>query len=152
MKKILFLLLGVVLIFGCKPSEIVLIPAYENLLGYDFRPFAKRGFLITPYSYDGKYTAIAIINFKIMPESNLVLIKSGYNYNTNTPTTVKNWVSDTVETDEALERIYQHCIEIGADALVDFKITDVTDYYTKTTPNTTIEGKRITGFAIRRED
>ena len=87
-----------------------------------------------------------------MPAANLdTIMKPSYS-NALASTLTYVWVPDTVETDLALERIYQHCIEMGADALVDFLISETIDHYPKMNPAAEIEGKRITGLAIRRDD
>lgn len=147
MKKIAFLLLANVLILGCKPIErVAYIPVYEEIIGLDFRPFAEKDFLFTPYSYSGKYTTIALIDFKIIPSATLDTILPSIN-TTGHATTYK-WISDTIQTDIALERIYQHCIGMGADALVDFVIEEVTMHY-PLKPIANLTGKRITRLAIR---
>jgi hypothetical protein len=152
MKRVIQILVATVLVFAsCKPMELSHIPAYETVLGLDFRPFAERGFLITPYSYNGKYISIALINLKMMPGAHIETTEE-VDYMTQDKIINKKWITDTLETSVALERIYQYCIEMGADALVDFKISDVVDDYFFITPPTKITGKEISGFAIKRQD
>jgi len=127
------------------------IPAYEQTLGIDLRPFAKLNFLITPYAYSGKYTSIAIIDYKIMPGAQL---KNIINYSPYTGESYEGstWFVDTVKTDESLNRIFLICKEMGADALIDFKILEASDSYTNIEKPIVVPGIRITGLAIRRDD
>ena len=147
MRKIIVLI--AILSFGCKTLDY--IPAYEQILGLDLRPFAEQNFLITPYAYSGKYTSIAIIDYKIMPGAQL---RNTINYSPYTGESYEGstWFVDTVKIDESLNRIFLICREMGADALVDFEILDVSDSYTNIEKPVLVPGIRITGLAIRRDD
>ncbi|MBA7539201.1 hypothetical protein ES705_31480 [subsurface metagenome] len=151
MKKLIYLSLLVLLCIGCK--TITKIPGYDLLLGLDFRPYAEKGFLITPHTYTaGEYTTISLVDYKIMPDAELkegqsTGISAGYQ-----DATVKVWSVDEIEPQDALDKIFEICIDMGADALIDFTIEEATDEHLKIKNPVTIEGIRITGLAIRRED
>lgn len=149
MKKITLLILITVLAFGCATLEY--IPAYEQILGIDLRPYAENNFLITPYPYTGKYTSTSVVDYKIMPEANLVTI-SRKNTSTGQYESTSNWVIDKVNIREALDSIYFLCIGMGANALVDFEILETSDSYTGIQKPVVVTGIRITGLAIRRDD
>ncbi len=142
---------ALLMIAGCKSTREITIPAYQEIFGIDFRPYAEKGFLITPLSYGGRYTSIALIDFKIMPQANLTVSEKADKSDQSATPTVLGWHADTVGLHGALEKIYKHCIEIGADGLIDFSIEEVSDSY-PAYPAVIVKGKRITGLAIKRED
>ena len=144
MKRIVLMLLILSPLLGC--MEVKLIPAREEFTGIDFRPYAEKDFLITPYAYAGKFTTIAMINYTNMPEARLISIPLADG------STSKKWIIGEVETQIALDSIYAKCIEMGANALMDFKIISNPESYSNIANPVTIEGLQITGIAIRRED
>lgn len=150
-RKFMIAITIILMIAGCKSTKEITIPAYEELLGIDFRPYAEKGFLITPLSYGGKYTTISLIDFKIMPQANLKVEEKADKSDQSTTTSVLEWHADTIGIDAALMHIYEHCIDMGADGLIDFSIEEVSDSY-PSFPTVIVKGKRITGLAIKRED
>ena len=87
-----------------------------------------------------------MIDYKVMPSAKFqqakyspTLESSGYQQQVSEA----KWVADTLETQEMLDKIFEICVEMGADALIDFKILDTSDEYIQTT----IHGIRITGLA-----
>ncbi len=148
MKKILRLTLAIILIFGgC--TSIEYIPAYELALGLDLRPYAEENFLITPYEYLGKYTSIAVIDYKIMPEATLITTEK---MTSSGVVTTSTWQVDTVMSAEALNKIFIMCKDMGANALVDFKIFEASDNYSNIKKPVIVAGIRISGLAIKREN
>jgi hypothetical protein len=150
-RKFMLVIAAILMIAGCKSTKEITIPAYQEIVGIDFRPYAEKGFLITPLSYGGRYTSIALIDFKIMPQANLVVSEKADNSDQSSAPTVLEWHADTIGIHGALKNIYEHCIEIGADGLIDFSIEEVSDSY-PSYPAVLVKGKRITGLAIKRED
>jgi hypothetical protein len=149
--KFLIAIAVMLVIAGCKSTNEITIPAYEEMLGIDFRPYAEKGFLITPLSYGGKYTTISMIDFKIMPQANLKVAEKTDKSDQSSTATVLEWHADTIGIHAALQKIYEHCMEIGANGLIGFSIEEVSDSY-PSYPTIIVKGKRITGLAIRRED
>jgi hypothetical protein len=150
-RKFLIAITVILMIAGCKSTNEITIPAYEELIGIDFRPYAEKGFLITPLSYGGKYTTISLIDFKIMPQAILKVSEKADKSDQSSTPTVLDWRADTIGIHAALMEIYEHCIEMGADGLIDFSIEEVSDTY-PSYPTVIVKGKRITGLAIKRED
>jgi hypothetical protein len=145
MKKIILVSLATALMFSaCKTLEH--IDGYQSLSGIDLRPYTEKDFLITPNDYAGEYKSIFIVDFVIMPEANYetVDIKSGYK--------IKEWFYDPVDISTAMDNIYEICLDMGANAIINFEISPHTDTYVTVNNPTTIVGKRISGMAIKRED
>ncbi|MBW1855901.1 MAG: hypothetical protein JRJ00_14690 [Deltaproteobacteria bacterium] len=145
MKKILLIALSSALMFSaCKTLEH--IDGYQSLSGIDFRPYAEKGFLITPHEYYGEYLSIYMVNYTIMPEANDE--KTGVSGGADT----HEWVTGYVDVKTALDSIYNICISMGADALMEFNIGVTSDVYSGIQNPTTVFGMEITGIAIKRED
>jgi len=151
MREIIVFIVIFITVFSSGCVTLEYIPAYEQILGIDLRPFAEQNFLITPYTYSGKYTSIAVIDYKIMPEAKIKNTK-GYSAYTGESYDQSIWIVDTVKTDKSLNKIFLICKEMGADALIDFKILESSDSYTNIQKPIVVKGIRITGLAIRRND
>lgn len=137
-------------------KELSKIDAYESVYEIDFSPFTQKDFLITPEKYLGEYESIGLIDYTIMPEANYVTvgIKKNVNYSGGVGSSVvedKKWVSNKVDARQALDSIYIVCLEMGADALVNFKISTQEDNYQLIKNPIKINGITITGFAIKRK-
>jgi len=146
-KKLFLFLLTTILMSGC--VSLSHISAYEQLMGLDLRPYAEQDFLITPYPYSGKYTSVGVIDYKVMPQAQLVATSTSTNPQS---ASAKKWITDTVQTAVVLDKIYHMSVEMGANALVDFKVLEASDNYTGIANPVVITGVRITGLAIRRDD
>ena len=59
----------ILILTGCY-TELKVISPTKTLYGYDFTPYAEKGFLITPYDYSGNYESIGIIRFETFPGAN----------------------------------------------------------------------------------
>lgn len=137
------LLAGSLLLTSC--STLKHIEGYELLGGIDLRPYAEKGFLITPGDYGGEYISIYLVNYIVMPEARYEGSEKGRD---GTQTTT--WVKDVIDLDAALDGIYQKCVSMGSDALIDFNIGFSSESYTGITNPTTVTGYKITGIAIKR--
>lgn len=148
MKNLFYIL---ILVTSCAPMQKV-VPLVEELYIVDFSPYAERGFLMTPERYEGNYESIADIEYIIKPGAEYKAIDGqdgdGEGYK------ISQWVvTDTITLDDALAKVYEICVNMGADALVNYhgeKLTDtrVSSLYGPVT----ITGYRITGYAIRRKE
>lgn len=151
MKKLIICSVLGVFLYSCKIVEPNLIPRREVFSGIDFLEYSKNGFLFTPEKYEGDYESIGLVSFLIMPEA----VKE----KTDAPDTqsyrdlgpVIKWRIEDVNIQNAVEGIYKHCIEMGANALVNFKIEVKIEDYSNRNPPIKLEGYRITGFAIKRK-
>ena len=150
MKKLIFLLL--IVIVGCKPTTF--LPDYVTYYGNDFSKYSEKGFLMTPYSYYGDYIPIADLTVVFEPEMTLVkrsdttILRSGYEV-------VKvsfNWEKTTDK--NVLDILYEACIKMGADALVDFtfkrKRCSLNDIGARESLHMRREIQEVSGFAIKR--
>ena len=161
MKNIFYFVILSMLMFSCKVIELSHIPQKEIIKGIDFRKYTEKGFLITPEKYNGEYESIGIINYLIMPEANRKIQEvvipttkskwedSDYIYRRSEG--IFKWVIKEVDVQIALDGIYKQCIEIGADALVNFSAVSENEEYLYTNPPLSLKGIRITGFAIKRK-
>lgn len=85
-----------------------------------------------------------------MPEANYN--ESG-TANPNRRESSGGWVFELIDVDDALNKIYEICVEFGADALMDFKIQPNSESYkTGNEDPVTVNGIQITGMAIKRQD
>ena len=88
MKKLSFIALSVAILFSsCKVVEF--IPASESLTGIDFRPYAEKGFLFTPYKYDGKFFTLSMVSLTVMPKAELIR-----NQSSSGQTSSSFWIQD----------------------------------------------------------
>ena len=145
MKKLLFLFSLLLMLSGCK--TLTHIPAHEEFFSLDFRPYLEKDFVITPLLYPGDYKIIAMIDYLIMPEANS---KTVTNPKTGAIRTI--WVQDFLFTSEALDSIYNKCLSMGADGLMNFLIQEHVESYTSNGHPVNVYGKKISGIAIKRED
>jgi hypothetical protein len=154
MKKITTIILLVLICFSCS-VELKNINSYSILTKIDFRKYSDAGFLITPEKYIGEYKSIGIIDFVNMPGATY---KLPINVDKNGKPIVqefghapgKQWQIDEMNMNDALEKLYQQCIALGADAIINFKLEPNSVYHGGVSNPVTIEGVRITGFAIKR--
>ena len=111
-----------------------------------FKKFSDKGFLFTPNSYDRQYQSIGMVDASIYPEANLQNTESG------SPTgRIIYWLQEPVNMDKALDSLYEACVQMGADALVQLKFRSVSKIkYKSTTKPLEVFGVNIKGFAIKR--
>lgn len=135
MKRFLFLIIGICLLYSC--NTIDYIPKKTAVFDVDFTKYASKGFLITPHEYTGNYESIGLITYKTSPKAK---------FNTS------DWYIDQISLNETIDSVYNICIKKGADALIDFKFEWFdTQYNKQVIQPVTIPGIRISGFAIKRK-
>lgn len=135
-------------------NQITKIPRKEELTGIDFTKYTKLGFLITPEKYSGNYESIGLIDFVFMPEAirKTNYIENSYSWKeTENLVTGYSWNVEKVNIQDAIDGIYKRCVEMGANALVNFNATTETKEYLFPNAPLTIKGYRITGFAIKTQ-
>jgi len=147
-KTLLIISTAFIILSAC--TSIKHIPGYEKLTGLDFRPFADKGFLITPYVFNGDYISIYMVNYVIMPEANYMPANPD-NVGTGDYTS-GSWTFKKLNIETALNNIYETCVEMGADALMDFQLQSNKEYYTGINNPVTVNGIQITGIAIKRQE
>jgi len=146
MKRITFI--TCLLFAGCA-SQLTHIPAETETLGFDFRPYSAKGFLITPGTYQGDYDAIGMVTFIMWPEMNYSKAQRRQNtFNTDgQPSTAGYWERDVIVPDTAISNAYRQALSMGADALAHFEIRPVT----KTVEHVVVLGMEVSGYAIKRK-
>jgi len=152
MKKLLYLsLIFAFFTYSCKTLETTTIPKKEILSGINFTKYTQSGFLITPEKYNREYESIGLIDFLYMPKAELQRKEdiAGYQQNDNYIEVGYSWVIDPINIQDALDKIYTRCLDMGANALVNFNATVEVDQYPLVEYPVTIKGYRITGFAIK---
>jgi len=144
------LLISVVVLFfvGCTPG-ITFVPRTLSFGAFDFRPYTEKGFLMTPKSYSGEYMSVGIVSLALSPEAKLMKVKI---QKKDTVLYRSEWKCEELKAKEVLDSLYFYCKLMGADALVDFQISESEEIYNIGTnkPVVTIRGLRASGFAIRR--
>lgn len=156
MKQITLSLLLLILI-SCTTTKQTHYPKQIFFFGFDFRPFTEKGFLFTPEKYVSPYESIGLITCVITPEEKLVppiteeqekLAKIEDIYYGRTQDII--WITENIEPEEVLQTIYDECIKMGADALVNFKY----DTIELPSRNSIFEYETkfyiVSGFAIKR--
>jgi hypothetical protein len=138
-------------------KELTRVEGYTIMNKIDFRKYSDKGFLITPEKYPGEYHAIGMIDFIKMPGA--VYVKRTKLDENNKPVTPefghpaeieKNWVPENINMDAVLEELYKQCVALGADAIINFNVEPNSVLHGGISNPVTIEGVRITGFAIKR--
>jgi len=158
MKKIAVFILSLVVMASCvQMQELTKIQGYTIMNKIDFRKYSDKGFLITPEKYSGEYHAVGMIDFIKMPGA--VYVKRTKLDENNKPVTPefghpaqveKDWVPEKMNMDAVLEELYKQCVALGADAIINFTIESNSVLHGGIANPVTVEGVRITGFAIKR--
>ena len=136
MKNIFYFIVLVMLMGSCKVTEITQIPKKEFFSVLDFRKYAEKGFLITTEKYNGEYESIGIISYVMMPEA----VRQRYITNSKSEKPIRptpiiiNWKIEDVYIQDAIEGIYNQCLKMGADALVNFNAESKSEEYLYTNP------------------
>lgn len=137
--------LVMIVLASCSSSRY---SSQTNFYAIDFRPYVKKGFFISPYSWTGDYTPVSQVALVMTPEAAYVggegpggLPKGTYMSG--------DYMVQEISIQDALDSMYNYCLQIGADALVDF------DYRIEDEPlfvnGPTIPRITVSGFAIKRE-
>ena len=115
----------------------------------DFTKYAENGFLFTPNGYIGDYESIGIIQAVFMPSATLKALKKK---TSEGMVTVKHyWKKEKIETSEVLDTIYDMAKNMGANAIINFKIEKISEAYNLNTYYpVVIYGFAVEGFAIKR--
>jgi len=150
--SILFLLLTI----SCA-QQIETIPGYAITSTIDFTKYTEGGFLITPFTYLGDYESICIVDVTIMPETKLVKYNTSnkpkedsYFKSDNNLVLAKKWESEKLNLEKSIDYLYKRAVNMGANAIVDFKIETIRENHTHFVPPIEVVGIRLSGFAIKR--
>jgi len=121
---------------GCASGPKELAPLKE-FLAIDLRSYTAAGFLFTPDPlYAGKYESLGLVSLTVAPSGRQVPYKNS---------SQMHWEWAPIKLDEALREAQARVVEMGGNALVNFKIEPKTGLNER--PHYT-----ISGFAIKRLD
>ncbi|MBA4411426.1 MAG: hypothetical protein C0397_18650 [Odoribacter sp.] len=158
MKKLLITCFAFMILTSCTSlKELSTIFENKNFFAIDFSKYSESGFLITPEKYLGEYTSIGIVRYEVYPGAYYKIIGSkpnpNFGSNPSEPKTilVKEWVVNKISMQEALDGMYKKCLEMGANALVNFDVKYDVVPYTGISNPVYINGYVISGFAIKRK-
>ena len=129
-----------ILMVACKTLKH--IPSQSQLYGLDLRNYSEVNFLFTPEIYPGEYLTVGIIDYVFLPEAN---------YLKDSKTGSSKWVVQDIRLEDAIDNVYKICIDMGADALIKFDISDTEKSYSSIANPIVIKGIRIKGLAIKRK-
>lgn len=146
MKYFLSLYLTAILFISCSTTKP--IERSEYLSGIDFRKYTADNFYITPLEYTQPYDPVGIVNFTMYPSvKNLPGNYSNKDGYILMDANGQNWFIENIDASDAVDKIYQHCKNMNADALMLFNINTVY----KVNGALNVPGIEITGFAIKRK-
>ena len=144
MKKVLLIIITALAFTAC--STLTDIPSYTETIVIDLTQYSNEGFLITPEPYLGEYSSVGMVDISLFPRAK----KLSYDRITNDIKEQYNvqgvWAVDKIETKDVVDIVYEKAKAMGADAVINFKIS----YIYKSYPEFTHNGLRVTGFAIKR--
>ncbi len=149
--SVLLIVASVVLLLGCS-GGVSFVPKSLTVGLFNFTPYSEKGFLFTPHSYSGDYESIGLVSVMISPSARLNKIATS-NKNADGKTIFdKSWSIDRIDVNEALDSLYHLAAALGADAIVDLQINEISQSYNMNNlePQVTIYGYKIDGFAIKR--
>ncbi len=118
--------------------------------GLDFRPYIEKGFLFTPIEEPrGEYDGVGLVTIRVIPEVKLSDITKPFDQRKWQREWVGNvpWQIERLNTDEGLQEVYKVAVELGADALYDFKIIRSS----VRNGGLTVPIHVVSGFAVKRK-
>jgi len=140
----LLLISGFLILISCSTPEP--LPRSVFFFGFDFTPYTEKGFLFTPEKYEAEHESIGLITCIIFPEKKQVTVQyQDELYSRHFSMDVLEL--EQLQPDEILQIIYERCIEMGANAFVNFEFETI-DLPTKGFFNWKTHVYIIKGFAI----
>jgi hypothetical protein len=152
MKNQILLLGFSFLLLVCSCSIYKDVPHSENVNVIDFNKYSDKGFLFTiDEKYIGKYKSCGLIEVELFPE---VKNQVGENYDKNKYISVDLYLIEIISIDQVFDLIYEKAKSIGADAIVNLKISKEENPHILKThmAYNFCDGYSISGFAIKRLD
>lgn len=150
MKKILFISLIALLLSSCTTLK----PPYSRFSNtVDFSEYTRKGFFITEsnsvsFNYDplGSLTSVVQGGYEVLGRE--TISSNDEVYGTNAKVTYGEFISASI--DDALEELYNSARELGADGIINFKLTYYPPEYEK---NVLVRYSSyvVSGMAIKRK-
>ncbi|MEE9431936.1 MAG: hypothetical protein V3V16_12890 [Melioribacteraceae bacterium] len=130
---------------SCQPAFVKEFQKQREVYGIDFREYSKKGFLFTPYQYDSNYEPIGLVRFVLTSKAKYIEKVTYLN-------PYPHWDYEHVSLTESVEFAYKEALEMGADAIVDFKIVRNSQrLYVGKAYEANIPQIEVSGFAIKRK-
>lgn len=124
MRRILLLLAAALTIASCSPK---IYPRTITVGFADFRPYVEEGFFLSPDPYPGDFESLGEISIKIVPG-----LRKYYRPDIR-------YETEKISVDEVLKIAVSEARELGADGIVDMRITEDLEF-------------TVTGLCIIRKD
>lgn len=140
------------ILVGCVPPGLVEWNGDTYNFGYDFTSYTEKGFLFTPEKYNEPYDAIGLVEILIYPTIREAYTGTQNNLDSDNSRIVQiagtYYRIEIPQSSVLIEQMYQRATEMGANALTNFRIDDIT----LSNNNYEIPSLKISGFAIKRHD
>ena len=137
----IYLIAVLIFITGCA-SNLKSIEQYENIAVIDFSKYSAKDFLITPEPYSKVYKSLGLMNLTTRAEATL---------NPEIKVGMPRWLVGSINISKMLDTAYSSAIDMGGDAIVNFRITPSDETYTDGVYSVTVPGIEISGFVIKRD-
>lgn len=151
MKKILLSLLFVATMTSC--SVLPKYPYVQNAVVLDYSEYTNKGFFMTEansvsfgYKALGSVSAKVQSGYEVIGETIRKAVKDDIYGNSEDKRKVKYGKYKRAYSDDALKVLYEKAKEIGANGLINIKISYVTNSYSTISDDVII----VTGMAIRK--
>ena len=139
------------LFVGCASQSINVIKREVLISDIDFRKYSDHGFLFTPFEYSGKYESVGIVSATIFPSARYYSMTSSDN-GAGSPIGGA-WTVQRVFANDVIDSLYSKYSALGANAIVDLKLSNATKQYNSGMMNAIeLQGVTVTGFAIKRSE
>ena len=139
MKRLLFIIAVVMTVASCSTLKSARKVVTNHTVLYT--TYNDEGFLITPYEYTHEYNSVGDLMITVVPAIKRTYIADGR----------YGMLPEPVSYQELTRMAVEQAKKMGADALVDFKITRVDRMPTKDDRNKCWYEYVITGFCIQRK-
>ncbi len=116
MKKILLFIIATAMLVSCGGPKLTSRVVASSLL--DFRGYAERGFLVSPYAYTSEYEAIGELEVYVLPANVKKEIKP-FDFSNTVEVRI---VPEDITRQELADIAVEEAKKTGADALVNFDI------------------------------
>jgi len=137
-----------VLIASCAVLDT--IEKSRELTIIDYGKYAEKGFLFTPYIYNGDFESVGPVYYSYSPGAKYRAHERSDTTKIESSTYDKQWFPEYFNLYDAMDDVYNECVKMGADALIETKISGDTRTVPAANP-ATLPVYIITGFAIKRK-
>lgn len=150
---ILITFVGITLLtIGCAPVLPTQIDRVESMTVIDFREYSLKGFLFTPEGFPGKYESVGLIDFWVAEGAKWKVeeTKIGRYAGGDLVDRYASWEYEGTDIQKLVDLIYQRCDEMGANALINFRITRGVETKGHSSRPAVVRTYHVQGLAIIR--